>query len=75
MLSDYLPPEARKTNTLELEEAADITVSSLIARYQLPGKLVQLVLINGVFVPPEERPQRRLNDGDVVAIWPPIAGG
>ena len=75
MLSDYLPPEARRTNTLELDEAADITVASLIDRYQLPGKWVHLVLINGVFVPREERPQRRLKEGDVIAIWPPIAGG
>lgn len=75
MLSDYLPAEARKTNTLELDEPADTTVASLIDRYQLPGKWVQLVLVNGVFVPQEERTQRRLKEGDVLAIWPPIAGG
>ncbi len=75
MLSDYLPPEAQSTNTLELEEAEEITVASLIERYRLPGKWVQIVLINGVFVPPEERARRRLKEGDVLAIWPPIAGG
>jgi sulfur carrier protein ThiS len=38
-------------------------------------KLVHLVLINGVYVPPDERATRRLAEGDVLAIWPPIAGG
>jgi sulfur carrier protein ThiS len=36
---------------------------------------VHLVLINGVFVPPPERTSRALKEGDVLAIWPPIAGG
>jgi len=33
------------------------------------------VLVNGVFVQPADRLSRRLNEGDVLAIWPPIAGG
>ena len=37
--------------------------------------LYEPVLINGVFVPPEQRGARVLVDGDVLAIWPPIAGG
>jgi sulfur carrier protein ThiS len=38
-------------------------------------KLVHLVLVNGSFVPPEQRATRELVEGDVLAIWPPIAGG
>jgi len=36
---------------------------------------VHLVLINGSYVAPEDRATRTLVDGDVLAIWPPIAGG
>ena len=43
--------------------------------YRLPHKLVHLVLFNGLYVPPAERATRALNDGDVLAIWPPVAGG
>lgn len=75
MLADYLPPAAIATNALELDESEGVTVASLIDRYQLPKKLVHLVLVNGAFVPPEERSHRRLAEGDVLAIWPPIAGG
>jgi hypothetical protein len=43
---------------------------------RLPPKLVHLVLVNGSYVPPEERATRTLlAEGDVLAIWPPIAGG
>ena len=41
----------------------------------MPPKLVHLVLVNGVFIAPEDRATRTLVEGDVLAIWPPIAGG
>ncbi|WP_313951583.1 MoaD/ThiS family protein [Accumulibacter sp.] len=74
-LSDYLPADARRTNTLTLEIPDETTVGSLIASRALPPRLVHLVLLNGEFVPPPQRGERRLQAGDVLAIWPPIAGG
>jgi molybdopterin converting factor small subunit len=38
-------------------------------------KMVHLVLINGHYVAPADRATRALVEGDVLAIWPPIAGG
>lgn len=74
-LTDYLPLEARYTNVVELDIAPDATVAQVIERYKLPSKLVHLVLINGTYIAPEQRPARTLVEGDVLAIWPPIAGG
>lgn len=74
-LGDYLPPEARSSNRVELDVAPEATIADVIAPYGLPMKLVHLVLVNGHYVPPEQRPTRTLQDGDVLAIWPPIAGG
>jgi sulfur carrier protein ThiS len=54
---------------------ADSPIAKIIEPYGLPPKLVHLVLVNGVYVPPEERLSRVLVEGDVLAIWPPIAGG
>jgi sulfur carrier protein ThiS len=41
----------------------------------MPRQLVHLVLVNGEFILPVERATHVLREGDVVAIWPPIAGG
>ncbi len=74
-LSDYLPAAARIGNRIELEVAADATIAQIIEPYGMPIKLVHLVLINGVYIPPEARATRTFIEGDVLAIWPPIAGG
>ena len=74
-LSDYLPDAARRTNCLPLEVAENCTVGAVIDEWALPPRLVHLVLVNGEYIPPEQRVDRRLRDGDALAIWPPIAGG
>lgn len=73
-LTDYLPGPSRD-NALELEVAEGATVAGVIEQFKLPPRLVHLVLIDGAFVPPGERPGRALREGEVLAIWPPIAGG
>jgi sulfur carrier protein ThiS len=74
-LTDYLPPESRWSNRVELEVAPDATIADVIAPYGLPMKLVHLVLVNGHYIPPADRATRTFEEGDVLAIWPPIAGG
>jgi molybdopterin synthase sulfur carrier subunit len=73
-LADYLPQPSR-TNSIELEVAAGSTIQSIIDQFQLPGQLVHLVLVNGVYVYPTSRITTKLKEGDVLAIWPPVAGG
>lgn len=74
-LTDYLPPASRAENLVRLDVEDGATIASVIAPFQLPPKLTHLVLVNGLFVPREERDSRQLQEGDVLAIWPPIAGG
>ena len=74
-LTDYLPPHARGDNQVELEVDPAASIDQIVAPYGLPHRLVHLVLVNGVFVPPDQRATRTLAEGDVLAIWPPIAGG
>jgi len=73
-LGDYLPPGA-KFNQIELIVDSDTTVQTLVDRFALPPKLVHLVLVNGHYIAPERRAAHTLLSGDVLAIWPPIAGG
>ena len=74
-LTDYLPAEARYNNVLNLDVAPDATIMQIIEPYGMPPKLVHLVLINGKYIEPEKRLTQTLQEGDVLAIWPPIAGG
>ena len=74
-LTDYLPAEARRSNQVALDVPADASISQIIERFALPEKLVHLVLVNGRYIPPEARATHALVHDDVLAIWPPIAGG
>ena len=74
-LTDYLPVSARRSNIVELDVPTDATISQIIEPFGLPPKLVHLVLVNGRYIAPELRLSTTLAEGDVLAIWPPIAGG
>ena len=73
-LTDLLPAN-RKYNAVELDITSETTINDLVERFLVPQKLVHLVLINGVYVAPDERASRTMVAGDVLAIWPPVAGG
>jgi molybdopterin converting factor small subunit len=73
-LSDYLPAGQRH-NAVELDIEPATTIGDLIERFNLPKKLVHLVLVNGVYIEPSQRMARTLEAGDALAIWPPVAGG
>jgi sulfur carrier protein ThiS len=79
MLGDHLPREAngqrRKGNETPLDVPDGATVQSVIERSNLPSKLIHLVLVNGVYIPPQARAGHVLAANDELAIWPPIAGG
>ena len=60
---------------MPMEVDDDATIASIIAPLGMPPALVKLVVLNGVFVPPGERAARHFANGDVLAIWPPVAGG
>ena len=78
-LSDHLPQRlgehARSGNTLPVDVPAGTSVQAVIDRFNLPTPLVRLVLVNGTYVPPEERASHLLRPDDELAIWPPVAGG
>ncbi len=74
-LTDYLPVASKYTNIVELEVPDGVTITQVTEPYRLPAALVHLVLVNGRYIAPEQRASEVLVHGDVLAIWPPIAGG
>ena len=60
---------------VELDIAPESSITQLVEKHRLPEKLVHLVLVNGTYIAADQRSRRTLQEGDVLAIWPPIAGG
>jgi sulfur carrier protein ThiS len=73
-LGRYLPPNA-KHNEMQIEIAEDTSVSQLLRQLELPAALTQVVMINGIYVEPDEREHTTFSPGDEFAIFPPVAGG
>jgi sulfur carrier protein ThiS len=74
-LAVHLPPEARSRHRIDLEVAPSATVADVILQQRIPPGQCAIVLVDGVWVAPPERPLRVLAEGEVLAIWPPVAGG
>ena len=74
LLTDYLP-QPRQGHQVLLDLPAGTTIHDVVLRMRLPEKLAHLVLVDGVYIDPEQRGTRVLRDGETLAIWPPVAGG
>ena len=74
-LRDRFPRGQRGRAHLEL--APGTTLGALLNQLEVPPRQAQMTLVNGVQVPrsPGVREQHELFEGDVVAIFPPVAGG
>jgi molybdopterin converting factor small subunit len=73
-LAEYLPVGAQK-NESDLDVADGTSPTQVILRLGVPEQMCHMVLVNGVYVAPEERSDKKLEEGDHLAIWPPVAGG
>lgn len=73
-LTELLPGTATD-HIIDIEVDPGTSIVDVIDQFKVPRKSAHLVLLNGVFVAPEERHKPLLNDGDTLAIWPPVAGG
>ena len=74
-LVDRLPPEARPSHRVDLDVDAGSTVLDVIRGRGIPEALCAIVLVDGVWVDRRDRATHPLAEGQVLAIWPPVAGG
>ena len=73
-LSQYLPHNS-KNNATKLTITNSETPISILEKFNVPEESAHLVLLNGVYVEPGERTKPNFSDGDILAVWPPVAGG
>ena len=72
----HLLPKGTVRNAAPVGIRADASLNDIIDGWKVPRELAHLVLVNGVFVCDADRDvPGALSDGDVLAIWPPVAGG
>ncbi|MFK7861428.1 MAG: MoaD/ThiS family protein [Granulosicoccus sp.] len=72
----HLLPAGAVKNAVQIEVPDDVTLNDIIDEHKVPRELAHLVLINGVFQCEADRDKPQvLKDSDVLAIWPPVAGG
>lgn len=69
-LVSYLPPgSGGGTAMVELPDGG--TVDDVAAHLGIPSGLQRIILVNGR----DAGPDRRLTAGDIVTLFPPLAGG
>ena len=74
-LQHLLPPGAVK-NAVTIDVPDEASLNDIIDQFKVPRELAHLVLINGVYQDCGNRDKSQvLKDNDVLAIWPPVAGG
>ena len=74
MLQDLLPPGS-KDQMMELEVPEGSTPTYVIERLKIPEGMAHLVMLDGYHLLPDERHSRAIQPDEVLAIFPPIAGG
>ena len=73
-LVEYLPANARG-HSVDVDLPEGTTIYDLMDRFHVPREQAHLVVRNGIFVHFAERDSYKLQEGDVIALWPPVAGG
>jgi molybdopterin converting factor small subunit len=68
-LTAFLPPLTEGATTLDVPPGS--TIHDVIERLGIPADLERVSLVNGV----DATPERPLSPGDVLTLFPPLAGG
>ncbi len=71
----HLLPEGSSRHAINIEIDSDDSPYQVIDRFKIPRDLAHLVIVNGFFVCGDAREKHVFKEGDVLAIWPPVAGG
>jgi len=74
-LAVHLPAGTRPGHAVDLEVDPGTTVLNVIRRQGVPEALCAIVVVDGAWVAKPDRARRVLSEGQVLAIWPPVAGG
>lgn len=69
-LRDYLPNGSSRFSCM-MEIDGRTRVQDILSRLKIPEEIPKIILINGV----HGKKDQALKEGDVLSIFPPVAGG
>ena len=69
-LRAYLPPGTRGDRVV-MDVPAGTTVDQVVHSLRIPSELERLTVVNGH----DAAPDQPLSEGDVLSLFPPLAGG
>jgi molybdopterin converting factor small subunit len=69
-LREYLPKGSSRFSC-KMEVDGSTRIHDILSRLKLPEEIPKIILVNGV----HGKKEQILKDGDVVSIFPPVAGG
>ena len=69
-LRDYLPRGSTRFSC-KMEIDGETKVQDLLEKLKIPEEFPKIILVNGVHAKKEQT----LKEGDVLSIFPPVAGG
>jgi sulfur carrier protein len=69
-LRDYLPKGSGKFSC-KMEVDGHTRIKDLLDRLKIPKEIPKIILVNGI----HGKEDQMVKDGDVVSIFPPVAGG
>ncbi len=69
-LRDYLPKGSGKFSC-KMEIDGKTRIRDLLERLKIPKEIPKIILVNGI----HGKEDQILKEGDVVSIFPPVAGG
>lgn len=74
-LQHLLPADA-VNNAIEIDVEENVTLHQIIDQFSVTREKAHLVLVNGRYIDHAGRDEPGVVvEGDVIAIWPPVAGG
>jgi molybdopterin synthase sulfur carrier subunit len=73
-LGQFLPAGAQ-AHAIPAEVPDGATAHQVLDLFRVPRENVHLVLLNGVYLDAGARDRIPIRPDDVLAVWPPVAGG
>lgn len=67
--------ETDQRHAFDIEIDPSDSPYKVIDSLRIPRELAHLVIVNGIFVCGDDREKARFKEGDVLAMWPEVAGG